>query len=662
MAYGHGRRATPVHSVEIQMTLVKTSKIAGSAAKAGRAAVTAGSPVAPPLPPLRNRKVEKALGKDKVSERVAAATEELASGLAQASAAAEELRRSMEQIAAGADEAAGASQEQLTAIKQVTANLTTARGEADNSRRRTESAQVLLAETAAQIGTSIQSIERNSERQVASGAIIGELERRAKDVSEITGTVSRISDQTNLLALNAAIEAARAGDHGRGFAVVAEEVRALADVSDKSAIEVQGLAEEIQSNVRKAAATVKAAAEAAVGQAKAGRAVIETLTDLRQNMIELASGSQETLTTAIEAERAIQEAQKGAELVAGAAEEQASAASEAQSAVRQQAQSLDQGQSAAQSLAQLSEGLRAGTAGNSAAEQIASTAEELSATIQELSSAASQISTAVEQINRGSQQQAAAAQQTSAALAQIEKSARVAQERGRVATDRVSTMAKSLAEGRKTVEGLIQGVGEALETTRASLETIVSLEGIGRKIEKIVDAITLVNIQTNMLAVSGAVEAARAGETGRGFAVVSNDIRSLAREASESVERIKDTVRGILDQIALLRRDLEQIISAGEIEVQNNRAVIKTLEDITSEFVVLGDANKAIQQGADAILVAAGETATAARQIAAAAEEASAASREAATASAEQARGADDLAAAVEEIASLSDELKKQNG
>ena len=276
----------------------------------------------------------------------------------------------MEQIAAGADEAAGASQEQLAAIKQVTANLTTARGEADNSRRRTEAAQVLLAETGAQIGASVQSIERNSERQVASGEIIGELERRAQDVSEITGAVSRISDQTNLLALNAAIEAARAGDHGRGFAVVAEEVRALADVSDKSALQVQGLAEEIQANVRDAAATVKAAAVAAIAQAKAGQAVIETLSGLRENMIELADGSQETLTAAIEAERAIQEAQKGAELVAGAAEEQASAASEAQSAIRQQAQSLDQGQAAAQALASLSEDLRGGTADQSAPEQI----------------------------------------------------------------------------------------------------------------------------------------------------------------------------------------------------------------------------------------------------------------------------------------------------
>jgi methyl-accepting chemotaxis protein len=144
--------------------------------------------------------------------------------------------------------------------------------------------------------------------------------------------------------------------------------------------------------------------------------------------------------------------------------------------------------------------------------------------------------------------------------------------------------------------------------------------------------------------------------------LVSSDIRSLAREASESVERIKDTIRGILDQIAMLRREIEQIIAAGNLEVQNNRAVVKTLESMTGEIMALATANKTVQEGADTILVAAGQTMTAARQIAAAAEEAGAASRQAASASAEQAQGAEDLAAAVEEIASLSDELNNQNG
>src|SRR5580704_6487710 len=198
------------------MALVKTSRIAGSAAKSRRLDVSPPAPLR--VPKTRALKPGKGLSTDKVSERVAAATEELASGLTQASAAAEELRRSMEQIATGADEAAGASHEQLEAVKSVAANLKVARAEADSARRRTEATQVSLMEAATQITGSVQAIERNAERHVKSGEIIGELLHRAQDISEITGTVSRISDQTNLLALNAAIEAARAGDHGRGFA------------------------------------------------------------------------------------------------------------------------------------------------------------------------------------------------------------------------------------------------------------------------------------------------------------------------------------------------------------------------------------------------------------------------------------------------------------
>src|SRR3569623_202337 len=99
-----------------------------------------------------------------------------------------------------------------------------------------------------------------------------------------------------------------------------------------------------------------------------------------------------------------------------------------------------------------------------------------------------------------------------------------------------------------------------------------------------------------MLAVSGAVEAARAGDTGRGFALVSNDIRGQAREASDSVERVKDTVRSNLDQIALLRRDLEQVIAAADVEVENNRTVSGVLQNVSGEIASLGVANRAILQ------------------------------------------------------------------
>ena len=213
---------------------------------------------------------------------------------------------------------------------------------------------------------------------------------------------------------------------------------------------------------------------------------------------------------------------------------------------------------------------------------------------------------AVQQIERGSQQQASATHETSAALVQIENSGKLAQKTTRNSRERVSQMEAALKESRAAVGRLVDGVDTALADTRTSLATIVRSETVGRRIEKIVDAIALMAVQTSMLAVSGSVEAARAGDAGRGFAVVSNDIRSLAREASQNVERAKDTVLGILDQIATLKRDLEQVAANAETEIQGNRAVFAALDKVDVDMTALSGANQAILEGAEIILASVG--------------------------------------------------------
>ncbi|MFW9618544.1 MAG: methyl-accepting chemotaxis protein [Sulfurospirillum sp.] len=95
----------------------------------------------------------------------------------------------------------------------------------------------------------VNNIQQASEVESHTSERLQQLSNDANQVKNVLTVISDIADQTNLLALNAAIEAARAGEHGRGFAVVADEVRNLAERTQKSLTEINATINVIVQNI-----------------------------------------------------------------------------------------------------------------------------------------------------------------------------------------------------------------------------------------------------------------------------------------------------------------------------------------------------------------------------------------------------------------------------
>jgi len=132
---------------------------------------------------------------------------------------------------------------------------------ANKSQNEIENANKNLLLAKDEIFKLISDVQKNAKFELVISEEMKKVSGNAKEVKNILSVISDIADQTNLLALNAAIEAARAGEHGRGFAVVADEVRKLAEKTQKSLSEINSTINIVVQSIIEASSNISSNAE-----------------------------------------------------------------------------------------------------------------------------------------------------------------------------------------------------------------------------------------------------------------------------------------------------------------------------------------------------------------------------------------------------------------
>ena len=142
----------------------------------------------------------------------------------------------------------------------------------------------------------VDEIEKGNEKQQELVAKMSILTEQARNIKDVLGIISEIADQTNLLALNAAIEAARAGEHGRGFAVVADEVRKLAEKTQKSLSEIEANLNLITQNVEEISVGVNETSEEMSHISKSALELIDGVNSTKENLSNTMEKSKDTMS------------------------------------------------------------------------------------------------------------------------------------------------------------------------------------------------------------------------------------------------------------------------------------------------------------------------------------------------------------------------------
>ncbi len=235
--------------------------------------------------------------------------------------------------------------------------------------------------------------------------------------------------------------------------------------------------------------------------------------------------------------------------------------------------------------------------------------QEVNQSTEQLSAASVELSAITEQTNTSMSEQL---QETEHVATAVEEMSATVQEVARNTSDTAratENATQSASEGKQVVDDTVQCISALAAEVKHAADVVTNVDKESSKIGRVLDVINGIAEQTNLLALNAAIEAARAGEQGRGFAVVADEVRSLAKRTQDATAEIEDLISRLQDgaheAVTVMetgRTQVEKAVSMAEGADSALDAIRMTVDEIHQMTIQIASA--AEEQGAVAQEVA----------------------------------------------------------
>ena len=524
-----------------------------------------------------------------ISESIAGVAMTILENAQESVSAIEELKSSMEQIATAAEENSGASEQALNNVKSIRSNIV----------RMNSTINTVVSSTTATGENIMSSVQKTTEsvgRMDSAVAVAEESSKKSEElkvssqnIGNAVGFIAKIADQTNLLALNAAIEASRAKEHGKGFAVVADETRSLAAESEKNAEFISELVSKIQDTIDNIIRSIGQATAIISSNGEKGNALSFKMEELTKIAVYSVEAAKTIGKYTQKLGDFIGKISDGSQEIAGASQSIAESVEKTLHGIEIQSSALSQTEDDIKDLSDLAEELKYSRDTVKSAEDIALSADTIGGSMEDIQNALEDVTDALNQIEVSSNSTNQSALNNKEIIEAGMEAAKDIDKLIDIARHNFDLLKVSFVKVKSSISEIRDAFNEVIQDGNNAASELNVVVKETRSVNKTVRSISNSIVQLNMLAISGSIEAARAGEFGKGFAVVSSDIRNLAKDSESNTDRIYDIVDSMNSEIDTVKGDWNNLLGSQSYEQSHIDTLINDIGRITDLLVDLLD-------------------------------------------------------------------------